>query len=143
MSVNFFGDIPGLRLHITARTATVAMGATATHSLFRAPFDLDILAARFVADAAMTGDNTNSKIVELRNEGTDGTGAVAVAAADTFGTGDNLVAQSPRAFTLSATAADLELDAGEVLSAVITELAAGIAWPAGCWDIVARVRGGS
>lgn len=136
-------DIPGYRIPLTIATATVAMGAGATHSLVRVPDAWTLVSAHFVPDGALTGDDTDTKIVALRNEGTDGTGTGVVAAADTFGTGDDLVAQTPRAFTLTATAADLEFTAGQVLSAVITEAGTGIAWPSGVWQTYWRFTSGS
>ena len=136
-------DIPGLRYQAQSHQAAVAMGAGDTQSIFLAPFACIITAVTFLPDGAMTGDATDTKIVALRNEGTDGTGTTAVAAADTFGAGDSLAEQTPRAFTLSTTTANVTMADGELLSAVITEAGNGIAWPTGTWVVEYRHLTGS
>ena len=139
----FEKDIPGARKEVAPYQEAVAMGSGATASLWSPHRDVTITAIRYNPNAALTGDATNNKAVEIRNEGTDGTGTTAIAPADTFGAGDDLVAQTPRAIVLSTTAADLDVDAGECVSAVFTEGGTGVAWPAGTWTIEYRLRNNS
>jgi hypothetical protein len=84
----------------------------------------------FTPDAAITGDNTDFFRLGIVNKGTDGSGSDEVAGLD-FVTGVNGVKADAKELTLSATAADLIVLPGEVLEAVKTETASGLAMPAG------------
>lgn len=74
-----------------------------------------ITAAKFIPTNAITGDNTNSMTLTLRNKGTAGTGTTAVTSALAFLTGTNADALTPTSLTLSTTDANLIVAAGEVL----------------------------
>lgn len=108
--------------HATAGSAKECAG-------FRAPFRAKITAVEFVASAAVTGAATNNFGINVRNRAT-GAGT-AVPAAITFANGTNAVAQTPLALTLSGTAADLNVNAGDVITVEKVVNGTGLACPDG------------
>lgn len=76
-------------------------------------------------DAAVTLDASHYRSFEVFNRGTTGAGTTSVATFNTSAT--SLVAGDEQAFTLSATAANLDLDAGDVLECVETITGNGVA----------------
>jgi hypothetical protein len=80
----------------------------------QAPFDCTVTAVQYVAEAAITGANTNTRSVTLFNKGQAGSGSTSVATLQ-FDSGVNAAANDERAITLSGTAANLVLAAGDTL----------------------------
>lgn len=95
-----------------ATAATVSVEPT-----FRAPFDLTVTAVHFIPGGAVTASATNNADLIVKNLGADGTGTTVVAnrATDTVTT-DDQADGVPWTLDLSATEADLEVDAGGVLA---------------------------
>lgn len=83
-----------------------AATATEERALFTAPVKCRIVAASIVADAAATGDNTNTTNLHLVNKGAAGVGATALADLN-LPLGVNLVAFDEFAFTMLTTGLDL------------------------------------
>jgi hypothetical protein len=108
--------------HATAGTA-IEVG------LFRARFRCTVTAVEFIPSAAITGDNTNNFILNVRNR-TTGAGT-AVPATLTFATAVNGVANTPKVLTLSGTAAALVLAEGDVVTAEKAITASGLVCPPG------------
>ena len=79
---------------------------------------------------AITGANTNTRSVSLVNKGQSGAGTTVIATLQ-FDSGVNTTASDEKAITLSATAANLVVAAGDVLQWQSTHLATGIADPGG------------
>ncbi len=79
---------------------------------------------------AITGANTNTRSVTLVNKGQAGAGTTAIATLQ-FNSGVNTTASDEKAITLSATAADLVVAAGDVLQWQSTHIGTGIADPGG------------
>ena len=115
------GYFPG---HLTAGTAKEC-------AIFRAPFRGVITAVEFIAAAAVAGAVTNNFTLNLRNRTTAGVGT-AVPATLNFTNGVNAVAQAPTSLTLSATAADLAVAKGDVLTLEKAIVGTGLACPDGC-----------
>lgn len=96
----------------------------------QAPFDCTVTAVEYVPEAAITGAATNHRTVSLVNKGQAGSGSTTVATL-TFDNGVNATANNERAITLSATAANLELDAGDTLLWRSIHVLTGITDPGG------------
>ena len=112
----------------------VATGVDGSHALFRAPYIGKIVSASFVADALLTGANTNTRKIAIVNKGQAGAGAVEVAAKQ-FNSGVNAAAFDETALTLSATAADLVVAEGDLLAVVSTHIGTGLADPGGIIEV--------
>ncbi|GGM75549.1 hypothetical protein GCM10012275_52810 [Longimycelium tulufanense] len=96
----------------------------------QAPFDCTVTAVQYVPEAAITGAATNHRSVELVNKGADGTGTTSVASL-AFDDGVNASAYDERAITLSGTAANLDLTAGDTLQWRSLAVGTGITDPGG------------
>jgi hypothetical protein len=89
-----------------------------------------------VPNAALTADATNNRTFTVTNTGQAGAGVVAVATLITNVAGGNWVAFDEKLMTMSGTAANLVINAGDVLSCVETVGGTGVAHPA--FQIVVR-----
>lgn len=89
----------------------------------------------YTTTTAITGANTNTRSVSLVNKGATGAGTTVIATLQ-FNSGVNTVAADEKAITLSATAADLNVTAGDVLLWQSTAVSTGIADPGGLVNIV-------
>ncbi|MCX5888067.1 MAG: hypothetical protein NTY36_01280 [Deltaproteobacteria bacterium] len=109
--------IPGMTYTRLAGSGAVAapLGATVNNGRFVAHKDLRIKGVKATAEAAVIGANTNSVTLALRNLGADGSGTVDIATL-ALTSGVNLGADTPKVIPLSATAADLLVTAGDVLT---------------------------
>lgn len=93
-------------------------------AVMRAPFNLKVTAVRFLPHAALTGETDTATVLEARNRGTDGQGTTSIAS-HTFDDDHDAVAFAPIDFTLSATAANLLVEEGEVISVRKTHTSTG------------------
>lgn len=98
--------------------------------LAQAPFDCTVTAVEYVPEAAITGAATNNRTVSLVNKGQAGSGTTTVASL-TFDNGVNATAYNERALTLSGTAANLNLSAGDTLQWRSIHVGTGITDPGG------------
>src|SRR3954463_9087351 len=108
----------------------VTIAADDTFTLEPARFTGKVTSVSYVPEAAATGDNTNARTFTLVNKGTSGSGTTVIATL-ALTTGVNLVASDEKAFTLSATASDLLVTAGDVLALVSTHTGTGVVDPGG------------
>lgn len=100
-----------------------------------APMTGKITAATIVPTSVLTGANTESRTVVITNKGQAGAGTTAVAT-KAFVSGVNAPADDETAVTLSATAADLLVTAGDVLEVKSLHVGAtGLAAP----DLTVRI----
>jgi hypothetical protein len=108
--------------------AWATAGTAGEEPAFRAPIRLQVTAVRFIAKTAFAGHGTNYATVSLQNKGSAGTGTTEIAskAFDTPTT-DDVAAFDEAAITLSATAANLILAQGDVVSIKKAVAAAGLA----------------
>jgi hypothetical protein len=98
--------------------------------LGQAPFDCTVTSVQYVPEAAITGAATNNRTVSLVNKGQAGSGTTTVATL-TFDNGVNAAANDEKAITLSGTAANLDLSAGDTLQWRSIHVASGITDPGG------------
>ena len=96
----------------------------------QAPFDCTVTAVQYVPEAAITGADTNSRTVSLVNKGAAGSGTTTVASL-ALTNGVNATANDEKAITLSGTAANLVLAAGDTLLWRSIHVGTGIADPGG------------
>lgn len=95
-----------------------------------APFAGTVTGVSFTPEAAMTGDNTNSRTMTLVNKGQAGTGTTVIATL-AFTTGNNGVAFDEKAFTLSVVAGATTVAEGDILAVAEVTPGTGIANPGG------------
>lgn len=105
---------------------------------FVAPFNLKITAVKWLPAAAVTADGTNYFTLNLRNRKADASGTALPASRSYAAT--NSAAHVPEAMTLSATAADLNVNAGDVLTVSKVNAGTGLAMPKGTVQVHAQVR---
>jgi hypothetical protein len=94
------------------------------------PFDCTVTSVTYTAEAAITGAATNHRTVSIVNKGLTGAGSTTVASL-TFNTGTNAAAYDETTITLSGTAANLDLTAGDVLQWRSVFVGTGITDPGG------------
>ena len=89
------------------------INTTLTH-VFEARWPIEIMEVNYLPDAALVVNATNYQQVRLL-KGSGSAAAATVAASSNSATGSNMAAGTPHALTLSGTAANLKLAAGETL----------------------------
>jgi hypothetical protein len=99
----------------SAVVPATAAGADFEVTVCVAPYAGTVTAVNYVADTTLTGANTDSRTLSLINKGAAGSGTTEVAA-KAFVSGVNGAAFDATAITLSATAANLAVAAGDVLA---------------------------
>ena len=104
---------------------------------FVAPFNAKIVAVKWIPKAAVTASGTHYFAMTVRNR-TTGAGT-AVAATRSYVATDS-VALTPEAVTLSSTAADLNLAAGDLVTVEKLNTGNGLAMPAGTVQISIQGR---
>lgn len=104
-------------------------GSDLSTNIYQCPRAGTVSAVTYATVTAITGANTNTRSVSLVNKGT-GAGTTVVATLQ-FDSGVNTTANSPKTITLSATAANLVVAAGDVLQWQSTHVGTGIADPGG------------
>lgn len=116
-------DLPGshiVRVPVPAAWATA--GTAGDFPAFVAPFDGQVVAARLVADAAITGHATNYATLAVNKGAT----VLASRATDTP-TDDDVAALGTFALTLNATEASRRFTEGDVIDIEKTVTASGVA----------------
>jgi hypothetical protein len=127
----------------TSRQAVVGPQATAGSDLntnvWIVPSDATVTAVTYAPVTAVTGANTNTRSVSLVNKGTDGTGTTVIATIQ-YNSGVNAAASDENTVTLSGTAANLLLTAGQLLQWQSTHIGTGIADPGGLVNITTAAK---
>jgi hypothetical protein len=103
----------------------------------RVPFRATVIGVQFIPKAAITGTATNFFTASLRNRGAAGAGTAQIAAR-AYSNGNNAVAFAPDALTL--TPANVDVNAGDVLTLEKLVTGAGLAMPAGAISVTLRAR---
>ena len=99
--------------------------------LGQAPFDCTVTSVEYVPEAAITGAATNHRTFSLVNKGQAGSGSTTVATL-AFDSGSvTATANNERTITLSGTAANLVLAAGDTLQWRSIHIGTGITDPGG------------
>lgn len=89
-------------------------------------------ACSFTPETAVTANDTNNFTLQIRNKGTDGTGTTGVTQIRTLNVaGGSIAAFDEDGLTLSTTAADTDIDTGEVVALDKGENGSGLELPAG------------
>ena len=116
--------------HIYTLTATTA--ASEVVFINKTGATVNLTGATGVFDTTVTASDTNNFAIALVNTGLLGSGTTAMTSTLTFNrTTGNLTALNPVALTLSTTAANLLVAAGEVVTLKKTENGTGLALPNG------------
>lgn len=115
---------------ITMLCPAVATGSDDETVIGVAPFTGVVSAAAYIADTAITGADTNTRKIELFNRGQAGAGTTLIASKQ-FDNAVNATRFDETALTLSATAANLDVVAGDVLTLKSTHVGTGLADPGG------------
>ena len=115
---------------LSSRLAAQAASGTANSVVGEAPFDATVTAVTLAPDANITGATATKRTFTLLNRGQDGSGATSIAVLD-LTTGVNPVSGDEMAFTLSGTPANLNINAGDILSVQETVASTGTANPGG------------
>jgi hypothetical protein len=111
-------------------TGVGTAGNDDTFTIGEVPFDATVVSVTYIPEAAVTGVATNNRTLSVINKGQDGTGSTSVASL-TFGNGTNAAAFDSTALTLSGTAANLNVTAGDVLAFASIHNGTGITDPGG------------
>jgi len=125
----FRDDLLGVeRITVPLKTAFATADTEDEFPAFRAPYAATVTALRYIPETAITGDATNHAVLSAQNKGAAGSGTDEVAsfAFDTPTT-DDVAALDEKAITLSATAANLNLAAGDIVSIKKTTPGTGLA----------------
>lgn len=121
--------------------AAVAQGADAEIDLTEAAFAGTVTKVEYVPATTITGANTDYRTIQVVNKGQLGAGATVVAS-KSFTSGVNAPGDDNTAITLSGTAANLVVAAGDVLVLQSNHVGAGLADPGGLVHIeISRTAG--
>jgi hypothetical protein len=123
---------------IVLPVAMAAAGTDDEYPGFTLPWNGTITGAKWTPLAAVTANGTNFTTLSLRNRKADASGSVLPASRSYAAT--NSVAFVPEQLTLSSTAADLSVAAGDHITAQRVHTAAGLVVPAGVIEVTVKVR---
>ena len=124
-------DFPCDQLVDAQFVGALTAGTAKESPVLRAPFRCTVTAVEFIPDTAIAGTATNFFTLNVRNRTGAGVGT-AIPASLAYSSGAVVsVAQAPTSLTLSATATDLVLQAGDVITVEKAVTGTGLACPAG------------
>ena len=101
------------------------------------PIKGTLVQVQFIPSTAITANATNFSTLTIQNKGTSGLSGTTVMASRAWSAG-NSVLSTPENFALSGTAANLEVQAGDVLQIVQTHGGTGLIIPAGSFVFYIR-----
>lgn len=135
-----YSELAGnLGLRIAVPYVPSATGAAGGGNLV-APGALQIVSATWTANATLTGQATNFVTLSFFNR-TTGAGTVQWATAIAYSSGAVVATKAtPVTLTLSGTATDLQVAAGDVLAVEIATTGTGLTVPGGVVELNARFR---
>jgi hypothetical protein len=114
-------------------------GSNLNSNILRCPSDATVSAVTYAPVTAITGANTNTRSVSLVNKGQAGAGVTVIATIQ-YNSGVNAAAADENTVTLSATPANLNVSAGDILQWQSTAVGTGIADPGGLVCVTAAAR---
>lgn len=129
-------ELSGDHVFAIAVAGQATAGTADEFSGMIAPFGLRITAVKWIPAAAVVANDTNYFTLTLRNRGQAGAGATLAAQRSYAAT--NSTAFKAEDMTLSATEADLEVEAGDVLTIGKVVSGTGLAMPDGVVQIHAQ-----
>jgi hypothetical protein len=116
---------PTTQDEVTARLGALT-GSDSTEVVCWVPAEAcTVKAVKLVDITGITGHTTNYATLTVYNRGSAGTGSTSVAARATSGTANTITAKSAWDVTVSTTAANLVLAAGDCITAALTEAGTG------------------
>jgi hypothetical protein len=118
--------------------AGVAAGTPIEWPLMVAPFNMLVTGVKWCPNAAVTANGTNYATLNFRDRTTAGAGTVIPASRSYIAT--NSAALTSEAMTLSGTATDLNIAAGDVLTLAIAHTGTGLTIPPGLVQVSLRAR---
>lgn len=124
-------DSAPLQRTISATIPAASAGAAQDQVIDVSPFAGTVSAVTFIPEADITGATTNYRTFRLVNVGSDGNGTTVVASLAFSSSAVTASDFDEKTITLSATAADLVVAAGDVLKWDETVAASGLASPGG------------
>jgi hypothetical protein len=125
------------RVTLSVHAPAVAANADKETVIGVAPEAGTVASVTFTPDTVLTGANTDTRTLAVYNRKQDGTGTVLVAQ-KAFTSGVNIAADDEGTITLTATAADLAVAAGDVLAFHSTHAGStGLADPGG--EVVVQI----
>ncbi|MFJ4808496.1 hypothetical protein [Streptomyces longwoodensis] len=124
---------------IEADVPAVATASSDDTVVGQAPFDCTVTKVEYVPETAVTGADTNSRTVSLVSKGQAGSGTTTVASL-ALTSGVNAAANDEKTVTLSGTAANLDLTAGDTLQWRSIAVGTGLADPGGLVRITVSRR---
>lgn len=133
-----FKELAGNLSHQVFLESTGNAASTGNLPVWRAPLKCTVTAVTIVPSAAITADGTNYAIYTLTRH-TAGATATSVATRSWIAT--NSVALTEEAMTLSGTAANLLLAAGDTLTAIKTVAGTGLLIPAALIVVTYQLAG--
>lgn len=126
--------------HAVTVPVTAMAGATTDNeqAAWVAPFNCKVTGVKWLPSAAVTANGTNFSALSVRNRGAAGSGTALPASRSYVAT--NSTAFVAEDCTLSATAADLLVSAGDALTVQMIHTASGVIIPAGSVRISYQAR---
>lgn len=131
-------DIAGNHIISIDVAAQATAGTAEAMGGHMVPFACTVTAVQWVPDAAVTANDTNYAVLALQNGGAAGTATTEIAQRSYAAT--NSVARTAESLTLSATAANLLLAAGDLLVVDRSIAASGLATPKGVLNVTVQAR---
>jgi hypothetical protein len=130
------GDLAPFQTRVQQDQEALALTANGS-KVVKVPFAGSVSSVSYTPIAAVTGANSPaSRTLSVTNKGQAGAGATSVASLALV-SGTNLVAYDEKAVTLSGTAANLVVAAGDILSLDSTAVGGtGLADPGGTWEVI-------
>lgn len=119
-------DQPGRYDESFFLNGVAAAATTKQVLLFRVPINMRLEAVEAVSQAAVTGDGTDTKNLNIINKGQDGTGTTELGNID-LAAGNDLAAFDAKAFTMPASPVDI--NKGDVLAVEIEQVGTGVLLP--------------
>jgi hypothetical protein len=132
-------DLSGTQRFILPVEGQATAGTADEFARLVVPFNAVVKAVSYVPKTTVTGAATNNFQITCRNRGAAGAGST-LPASLTFGNGTNASALTATALTLSSTASDLNLTAGDVITVEKIVNGTGMAMPSGCVVLDVQVR---
>lgn len=130
MGENRLADVAGDHTAESQLNSVLAATATVEQVIFSAPFRCDVNAVAIIADADVTGDDTNRKNLNVIDKGADGNGTTEVAVLDLVSTpATNLDQADERAIPITATGAVIPMLKGDTLALQVEQVASGVLIP--------------
>lgn len=119
---------PFQRNFFTRIATKAAATATRDDAAIRAPFAGNVTEVTVMPDVTLTGADTNSATLSLINKGLTG-GDTRVAATRAFTNGQTATAFDETSLTVSGTAANTAVVAGDVLAVSVIKVGSGLTTP--------------